>query len=67
MEEHEALEALKNGEVTAVLALPENFIQGVMWGTNPNLRLIVSGDRPLESLLLLWVGQSASDILSACG
>ncbi len=65
MEEHEALEALKNGEVTAVLALPENFIQGVMWGTNPNLRLIVSGDRPLESLLLLWVGQSASDILSA--
>ena len=65
MEEHEALEALKNGEVTAVLALPENFIQGVMWGTNPNLRLIVSGDRPLESLLLLWVGQSASDILAA--
>ena len=25
----------------------------------------MAGDRPLESLLLLWVGQSASDILSA--
>lgn len=65
MEEDEALAALKNGEVTAVLALPENFIQGVMWGDNPDLRLIAAGDRPLESLLLLWVGQSACDILSA--
>lgn len=65
MEEEQALEALGRGEVTAVLALPEGFIQGVMWGENPDLRLIAAGDRPLESLLLLWVGQSAADILSA--
>lgn len=65
MDEEAALAALKRGEVTAVLALPENFIRGVMWGENPDLRLIVAGDRPLESLLLLWVGQSACDILSA--
>lgn len=65
MEEGQALEALERGEVTAVLALPENFIQGVMWGENPDLRLIAAGDRPLESLLLLWVGQSAADLLSA--
>lgn len=65
MEEGEALDALDRGEVTAVLVLPENFIRGVMWGENPDLRLVVAGDRPLESLLLLWVGQSASDILSA--
>ena len=65
LEEGAALEALSRGEVTAVLVLPERFIQGVMWGENPDLRLIVAGDRPLESLLLLWVGQSASDILSA--
>ena len=65
MEEGAALEALERGEVTAVLSLPEHFIQGVMWGENPDLRLIVRGDRPLESLLLLWVGQSACDILSA--
>ena len=63
--ETEAVAALKRGEVTAVLVLPENFIRGVMWGENPDLRLITAGDRPLESLLLLWVGQSASDILSA--
>ena len=65
MEGEEAMDALKQGAVTAVLVLPERFIQGVMWGENPDLRLIVAGDRPLESLLLLWVGQSASDILSA--
>lgn len=65
MGEEEALDALRRGEVTAVLALPKDFIHGVMRGTNPDLRLIVAGDRPLESLLLLWVGQSASDILAA--
>lgn len=65
MDEEAALAALERGEVTAVLVLPENFIRGVMWGENPDLRLIVAGDRPLESLLLLWVGQSACDILSA--
>lgn len=65
LDEKEAMEALENGEVTAVLLLPENFIRGVMWGENPDLRLIVPANRPLESLLLLWVGQSASDILSA--
>ena len=65
MDQAAALEALERGEVAAVLALPEHFIRGVMWGENPDLRLIVAGDRPLESLLLLWVGQSACDILSA--
>ena len=65
MEEETALDALRRGDITAVLILPENFIRGVMWGENPDLRLVVAGDRPLESLLLLWVGQSASDILSA--
>lgn len=65
LEEGEAMDALERGEVTAVLVLPEDFIHGVMWGTNPDLRLVVAGDRPLESLLLLWVGQSAGDILAA--
>ena len=63
--EEEASAALRRGEVTAVLVLPENFIRGVMWGENPDLRLVVDGERPLEALLLLWVGQSACDILSA--
>ena len=65
LEEGEAMDALRRGEVTAVLVLPEDFIHSVMWGSNPEIRLVVAGDRPLESLLLLWVGQSAGDILAA--
>ncbi len=65
METQEAMEALEDGGVTAVLLLPEGFLRGVTRGENPDLRLVVAGDRPLESLLLLWMGQSASDILSA--
>ncbi len=60
-----AAQALENGDVTAVLVLPENFIGGVLDGTNPDLTLVVSADRPLESLLTLWVGQSAADLLSS--
>lgn len=65
MDYDEAVQRLKRGEVTAVLVLPENFVQGVMNGTNPDVELIVSGDRPLEALLTLWIGQSASDMLAA--
>jgi ABC-2 type transport system permease protein len=36
-----------------------------MYGTNPDLELIVPDDRPFEALLTLWVAQSASDMLSA--
>ena len=65
MDEAGAAAALESGEVTAVLVLPENFIQGVMDGSNPDIQLVVPSDRPLESLLTLWVGQSAADILSS--
>ena len=65
MNEAEAIEAMKNGEVTAVLILPEDFIAGILDGTNPDVRLLVPEDRPLESLLTLWVGQSATDLLAA--
>lgn len=60
-----AIRQLERGEVTAVLVLPENLAQGIMNGSNPDVELIVSGDRPLEALLTLSVGQSASDMLSA--
>lgn len=60
-----SLMALEEGRVTAVLVLPENFVQEVQWGENPNVRLIVDGDRPLETMLTLWVGQSASELLAA--
>jgi ABC-2 type transport system permease protein len=65
MDREEAVTGLESGEVTAVLVLPENMIQGIMNGTNPDVQLIVPGDMPLEALLTLCVGESASDLLAA--
>lgn len=65
MDREEAIRAMEQGEVTAVLVLPENLVQGIMDGTNPDVELIVPGDMPMEALLTLCVGQSASDLLSA--
>ncbi len=65
MDGAEAAAALERGAVTAILALPEGFVEGVVYGRNPDVRLIVPGDRPLEALLTLWVGQSAADLLSS--
>lgn len=60
-----ALDALRSGEVMAIMELPEDFVQGILYGTNPDVNLIVDENRPVESLLTLWVGQSAADLLSA--
>ena len=65
MEKEEAILALEAGEVVAVLELPEQFIQGILNGKNPDVTLIVDSTRPVESMLTLWVGQSAADLLSA--
>lgn len=65
LEPDQARQALEQDEITAILVLPEDFVQGILNGTNPDVELIVSGQRPLESLLTLWVGQSASDLLAA--
>lgn len=65
MSEPQALAAMEDGEVTAVLLLPENFVEGILYGTNPDVRLLVPADQPLESLLTLWVGQSATNLLAA--
>lgn len=65
MDYDSALESLEAGEVTAVLVMPDAFVSGVMDGTNPDIALIVAPDRPLEGLLTLWVGRSASDLLAA--
>lgn len=65
LESHEVEACLAREEVTAVLVLPQDFVQGVLYGENPDVELIVPADRPLESLLTLWVGQSAADLLSS--
>lgn len=65
MDEDRALRALEEEEITAVLQLPENFVQGILWGDNPDVQVLVGDAQPVEALLTLWVGQSASDFLAA--
>lgn len=65
MDYDRAMDALAQGDVHAVLVLPEGFVSGIMSGSNPDVSLYIPSDSPLEGLLLLWVGQSASDLLSA--
>lgn len=64
MTQPEAEAALARGDITAALIIPEGFVSGILNGTNPDVTLMVSPDRPLESLLLLWLGQNAADLLA---
>ena len=65
MTREEAEEALADGDISAVLVLPEDFLGGVLDGTNPDVTLIVSREKPLEALLAWWVGRSAADLIGA--
>ena len=65
MDYQQATADLKNGKVSAILVLPPDFVRGVLNGANPNVELLVHKDRPLEAFLTFWVGQSASDMLTA--
>lgn len=65
MEPDEARAALEAGEVTAVLLLPEGFLDSVLSGENLPVTLLTSRARPLESWLVQWLGQSVSRMLAA--
>jgi len=65
MDREEAEEALACGEISAMLVLPDDFLGGVLDGTNPDVTLVVSREKPLEALLAWWVGRSAADLIGA--
>lgn len=61
----EAMDKLQRGEVTAVLELPEDFVGSILRGENSPARVHVDENRPVESLLTIYAGQCAADMLSA--
>jgi len=65
MDYEEAEILLRDGKITAIVVLPNRFFTGVMTGTNPDVELIVTADHPMESVMIYWLGQSLTDILSA--
>lgn len=65
MTHSQACQALEDHQVTAILLLPEDFVNGILGGSNPDVTVVVREDQPLEALLTYWVGQSAADLLTA--
>ena len=65
LEQTEAMAALENGSVTAVLALSDDFVGGILSGKNEPALLYTDPARPLEGMLILYAGQCAADMLSA--
>ncbi|MGI6028265.1 MAG: hypothetical protein ACOX81_02500 [Candidatus Heteroscillospira sp.] len=65
MPENEALAQLERGELTAVLVLPENFVNKILTGENQGAKLHLDPSEPVESLLTLYAGQCAADMLAA--
>jgi len=61
----EALEMLSRGDITAALELPPDFVDGILSGRNEAPIVHIEASRPLESMLTIYAGQCAADMLSA--
>ncbi len=61
----EAMIALEKGEVFAVIELPENVLNSILSGENSPIYLHLSSAKPTESLITLYAGECATDMLSA--
>lgn len=65
MTEEEGRAALEEGRVSALLLLPEGFLDSVLTGENKPVTLLTDGQQPLESWLIGQLGQSVSRMLAA--
>ncbi|MBQ9166122.1 MAG: ABC transporter permease, partial [Oscillospiraceae bacterium] len=63
--EEEGRAALEEGRVSALLILPEGFLDSVLTGENKPVTLLTDGQQPLESWLIGELGQSVSRMLAA--
>ncbi len=58
-----ALQLLQTGEVTAVVTIPENFVQSLYTGDNQPLALTLGDSNLLESYIVQTLAHSFSDLL----
>lgn len=63
--EPEAREGLKEGRYYAALLIPPRMVEGIMDGTNTPVRVLLSGQRGLETLLLRQLTESGAQMLDA--
>lgn len=65
MTEEEGRAALEEGKLTALLLLPDGFVDSVLTGENKPVTLLTDGRLPLESWLIGRLGESVSRMLAA--
>lgn len=63
--EPEAREGLKEGRYYAALLIPPGMVEGIMDGTNTPVRVLLSGQGGLETLLLKQLTESGARMLGA--
>lgn len=64
MSEEEARQALQKHQVIAVLFLPEQLINGILYGTNPPIRVLFSTNDALSSVFLTETTLAGARLLS---
>ncbi len=64
MSDQEAYSALQKREVIAVLFLPEQLLSGILYGTNPPIRVLFSSNDTLSSVFLTETTLAGARLLS---
>ena len=64
-DEKTALKKLEDGELMAVLIIPENTVNGIITGKNEPMQVIFPENSGFEAILLKEIGDSAATLLSA--
>ncbi|MGN0327327.1 MAG: ABC transporter permease [Lachnospiraceae bacterium] len=65
MAEEEALSSLSENQVIAILFLPDNLINGILYGTNPPIRVVFSTDNTLSTVFLTEITLAGARLLSS--
>ncbi len=65
LEREESLKRLQNGELNAVMDIPEGLIQGIMDGSNPTVRILLPQNAWLESRIFRELTEAGAKILGA--
>lgn len=63
MPENEGFRALEEGEIVALIVLPEQIVQGIMDGRNPTVDIFFPKNAGLEAMLLRELTESGAGLL----
>lgn len=65
LEQEDAEEKLENGELFAVMEIPEQMVEGIMDGTNPPVRVLVPGQSGVETKIFQELTEAGAAILGS--